>query len=335
LSQGSEPLRVALLAPLDEAVRPQATTAEAIVTFELAETLATRAGAGDSIAFDLFARRGSWRGMPLVSIDPGEIGDGPRGALSGFARQEAAYVQLWLAGLLDGYAVVHALAPVVAPLQLAAAAGSRVVQTLLVPPSHPAAWMPESLLPRDRLRRVRIGVGDDATTAPPTLAGSVDLERFTPPPAESRHVLWSGSGSRAAGAARAVAAGLGLPARTVARGDAARLVREAAVVLDLSEQPPPAGSPWALRALACGVPAAGWHGGGLDALAADPAVAVTAQPGRTDELAAAIAALPRDASAAERRRDVVLARNGRTAMAARYRELYRSVLQPPRSGYAP
>ncbi|HUO36610.1 MAG TPA: hypothetical protein VMU34_01595, partial [Mycobacterium sp.] len=87
-------------------------------------------------------------------------------------------------------------------------------------------------------------------------------------------------------------------------------------------------APWAVRALACGIPVAGWHGS-LEGLAAERDCGVLAPVGEWELLADRIRRLPREGGAAQRRREVVLARHGPTAMVAKYRAMYRELLEPP------
>src|SRR6476619_1996422 len=111
-------LRIALLADLAEAVGPDARRGEAALAWELAEGLAEVARDTGELTVDLFARRGSSRGLPLVSLDPGTIVPSPASSRDRPAATEALYTQLVLEGMLRDYDLVHCLAPVVAPLQL-------------------------------------------------------------------------------------------------------------------------------------------------------------------------------------------------------------------------
>jgi hypothetical protein len=318
-------MRVALLADLREPLATEARLPEAIVAYEVAAAFAAwRDESSSELTVDLFARRGSWKGLPLVSVDPDEIGPVRRDALSQFSLQDAAYCQLFLAGLLDGYDVVHSLAPVVTPLQLVAAHRRPIVQTLLVPVSHPAATLLSLVVPQALLRRVRVTAAADALPVIPT---SVDLARFRlDESAERDRVIWLGTPARGRAAAEQVATVCRLPLVTLTDDDPVLLLQRARVFLDLSERASPAGSPWGLRALACGAPVAGWSGGELDQLVEVGAAAV-ASHGDRDGLVTAVGTLATDRDSNQRRRDVVLARNGRRMMVARYRALFRELVE--------
>src|SRR5262245_53824627 len=100
-------LRVALLASLAEAVGPDSRSGEAALAFDLAEGLAEIArdtsdiGGIGELAVALFARRGSFRGLPLVSLDPAAVSPALRRDHSEVS--EALYTQLVLEGMLGDY----------------------------------------------------------------------------------------------------------------------------------------------------------------------------------------------------------------------------------------
>jgi hypothetical protein len=317
-------LKIALLADLAEPVHADARTAAAALAFDLAEALAELSGLGGlgETSVELFASRGSWRGLPLVSLDPGEVARPPAHPLDHFATQEALITQLVLAGMLQGYDLVHCFAPVVAPLQMIAALGIPIVQTLTVPAAHPAAKIAPLLIPPRLLRQAAIPPG-------------VDTVRYHPLPSgeDAGYALWLGTGRRAAAAAAAadIAAALGLPLVSWGDAEPAALLQHARVLLHLDREPAPSGAIWPLRALACGIPVAGWQGGGLDAVLDRPGLGALAPPGDVAALAAAFRALPDRREAALLRRRHVLGRYGRRALAGRYRELYRELAARPAS----
>jgi hypothetical protein len=308
-------IRVALLADLEEPVGPDALGEEAAFAFELIEALAESARDLGGLAVDLVARRGSYRDVPLISIDPDEA-LAPGGPLARFARQEAAYTQLVLSGMLASYPLVHCLAPLVSPLLVAASMGQRIVHGPLVPEGHPSTLIPRTLIAPTLLA--------SATVPPP-----IDLSRFRPSPSpEEAFVLWSGSGgARGRALALEAASALGSPLRALDEGDPAALLQGAIALLHLSEAPSPCGAVWPLRALACGTPVIAFRGGGLDDVVDHPSLGALLPPGDAGALAAAIERCPARARAGEVRRQWVLARHGRRAVAARWREIYAALLE--------
>lgn len=314
-------LRLALLTDLREPVVPAARPAAAALAFDLAEGLAEIARETRELAVDLFARRGSWNGLPLVSVEPGRLGLRDREA---GAAQDALYVQMILQGMLRDYDLVHCLAPVVAPLQLLASLGIPIVQTLTVAAGHPAARLPELLIEQRLLARAAPVPRDGVREIPP----GVDVTRFRPAASPSGDfLLWLGSGRRSEAAAVAQAAGL--PLRTGPAGEADDLLRHAHALLHLERSPAPAGPLWPLRALACGTPVAGWQGAGLEPLLDPPETGALAPAGDAPALAAALRALPDRRTATPARRERILGLYGRRAMVARYREIYRSLATKP------
>src|SRR5712664_3255802 len=132
-------MRIALLTDLNERIAPDSVADEAVLAFEIAESLADSAREVGGFALDLVARRGSWQGLPLISLELDDLPHSRDKSLDGFVRQEAAYCELILAGLLQDYHLVHCLAPIVTPLQLLSSMGTAIVQTLLVGDKHPAS----------------------------------------------------------------------------------------------------------------------------------------------------------------------------------------------------
>lgn len=326
------PLRVALLAGLQAPVLPDGVEPETALAFDLAQGLAEHGrDTGGELEVDLFARRGSWRGVPLVTLDPEELPRIP-GVLGRFAVEDALYVQLVLAGMVRDYTIVHCLAPVVTPLQLLAATGSAVVQTLVVPPGHPAATLPPRLLSPDRLRRVAPVQGPVVEGVHPIPPG-VDLSRYAPVEGASDPVstgfllhLDTGRPRRERRWAEEVARRLGAPLLGPGDGELLPLLQTARAVLCLAAEPSPVGPVGALRAVACGTAVAGWEGGPLRSLAGTPGLLASAPVGDVEALAQAVRALQPRAEAAPVRRRTALARYGRRAMVARYRELYRELV---------
>jgi hypothetical protein len=234
--------------------------------------------------------------------------------------------------MLTGYDIVHCLAAVVTPLPFLVEAGTPIVETLLEAPDHPACWLLPRLLPGRSVRRVAVAAATAAALDIPVVPACVDLSRFVPADVPGRHLVWDGTGGEdGAAAAAAIGARLGYPVRTV--GDLGDLdpvavLQEAVAMLHLSTDAAGRGAPWAVRALACGTPAAGWHGP-LDGLADDPSCVALAPAGEWEVLADRIRSLPSRAEAGRRRREMALAHHGPTAMTARYRSIYR---EAPRSG---
>jgi glycosyltransferase involved in cell wall biosynthesis len=290
------------------------------------------ASGSDAITLDLFARRGSWRGLPLVSLDPAEIGPIPADPLAWFAAQELIYGQLWLSGMLTGYDIVHCLAPVISPLQLMAAAGTPVVQSVIEAWTHPACWLAARLLPDSIFRRVAMTRETGAALGIPVVQACVDLSRFTVTDEPAEYLVWDGGGGKAASAAvQAIGERLGYPVRGVADSDAPAVLRKAVALLHLAETASPCGFPWPLRALACGVPVAGWQET-LAGLVSEPGLGALAPAGEWRALADRIPELTSRGESARRRREMVLARHGPTSTAAQYRKIYHELVNDFTSG---
>jgi hypothetical protein len=158
---------VAVLADLAEPLGPDATTEIGVTAYETVRAVAAWAASSGTATIDLFARRGSWRELPLVAVDPDELGPVPDDPLAWFAVQEAVYGRLWSSGMLTG----------------------------LLP----------RLLPGGALRRVAVAEVTAAALEIPAVATCVDLSRFIPADVEGRHLVWDRSGGEA-GAAVARAA---------------------------------------------------------------------------------------------------------------------------------
>jgi hypothetical protein len=318
---------VAVLADLAEPLGPDATTEIGVTAYETVRAVAAWAASSGTATIDLFARRGSWRELPLVAVDPDELGPVPDDPLAWFAVQEAVYGRLWSSGMLTGYDLVHCLAGIVTPLPFLVGSGTPVVETLLQTPDHPVCWLLPRLLPGGALRRVAVAEATAAALEIPAVATCVDLSRFIPADVEGRHLVWDGTGGEAGAAvAAAVGARLGYPLRTVGDLEPVTLLQQAVAMLHLSSTASGCAAPWAVRALACGIPVAGWYGP-LDGIGTEPGCGALAPIGEWELLAERIRQLPSRADAGRRRREVVLARYSPTAMVAGYRALYQKLLQ--------
>jgi hypothetical protein len=322
-------LRIALLADLSEPLSPEARGEPAVLGFELACGLARYAREIGEVEVDLFARRGSRTPLPLVSLDPGELlaedGRTTAGGRERAAADEALLCQVALSGLLEGYQVVHCLTPAVTALQIAAAGGLAVVQTIPGRRSSPAARILPHLVTPKRLAQVVVaprGIGGRRH-----VPAGVDLIRFQPAdPSREEHLLWLGTGGAAGErTALAVAAALDLPLRTFKDGEVEPLLQHARALLHLAPVPSIWGSVWSLRALACGTPVAGWAGSGLEELAAEPVLGALAPRGDAGALVERLRALPSRRQVGAARRQVCLGRHGSRAMVARYREIYKEL----------
>jgi hypothetical protein len=323
----SRQARVAILTDLVEPVGPDATTEVGATAYEIVRVIGRWAATSAVATVDLFARRGSWRELPLVSVDPDEIGPVPDEPLAWFAVQEAVYGQLWSNGMLAGYDLVHCIGGIVTPLPFLAAEGKPVLQTLLNSPNHPACWLLPRLLP-GKFARVAVEASTAAALEIPVVNTCADLSRFVPADVAARHLVWDGTGGQdGARVAAAIGTRLGYPVRTVGDMEPVAMLQQAAVLLHLSTTASSCGAPWALRALACGIPVAGWKGS-LHGLATEPDCGVLAPAGEWKLLADGIRYLAMRGEAMRHRRGVVLARHSPTAMVAKYRAMYRELLEP-------
>jgi len=313
----ADSLRVAILAGLSEPVGPESRSLEAVLAFEIASAFKQTAREIGGISVDLVARRGSWRGLPLLSLDPDEVP-----SADSRASQEALYTQFILADMLRDYDVIHCLAPLVATIQILLSRGSAVLQTWTVPKSDPAAELIPALARHARWRcsALKPQHGYDG---PVVIAPCIDLSRFTVLEIhEPKYVLWLGDGGRELRVARAIARRLTLPLLTKIEC-AERDLQGAAVFLDLPANPGPIPPLWALRALACGVPVGGWQQSGLSEVIDSPEAGAVVPAGEWRQLADRL----RDIAApSPLRRQIVLRRYSRRAMVARYMAEYRSLL---------
>lgn len=318
-----ENLRIAVLADLTEQLGPFAVSDQAIFAYELARMLHESGETTGALSVTLFARRNSSCNMPTVSLDPAELGV-TQNAVDQSLVQEAMYVQLILSGMLDGYHLVHCLAPIVSPLLLLSHKGLPIVQTILFHSGHPAISLPAKI-PGTRIAQVNIGpysAGENHYAIPP----SVDLQQFQPvnDPSED-FILWLGkSNPQTETIARSVAQAMNLPLKTAEAGDPVEFVKHARLLLHLPITHSACESAWLLRALACGTPVAGWGSDELRSLFHRPELGFLIPESETGKLLDGIREImPRDV-AGSIRREYVLAHYGRRAQAARYRELYKS-----------
>jgi hypothetical protein len=315
-------MRIAILADLAEPVGLEARSLNAVLAFEMASAFQRAAREAGGISADLVARRGSWRGLPLLSLDPDEVPSShPQ------VSQEALYTQLVLAGMLQEYDAIHCLAPLIAPVQILLSRGAAVLQTLTVSRSDPRAEIVPVLARGARWRRSVLTPSDDPGSV--SIAPCIDLERFVFPDARHpEYVLCLGGSSGESRHARAVAGQLGLPLRTKVE-PADQALQQARVFLDLSPHPGPIPSLWALRALACGVPVAGWERGSLAAVVRSPEIGALAPAGECEQLAGRIRQIPDFGVAATLRRQLVLRQFSRRQMVAQLLIEYRSLLGLP------
>jgi hypothetical protein len=322
-------MKVAILTDLAETLSPDARQPAGIAGHEIAAAMSENARRIGRLSVDLVARRGTATEQPLVSVAPEDIGPWPEEPERHGRFLDAAYCQLILAGLLDGYDLVHCVAPLVTPLQLLAAAGSTIIQTVTTAEAEAASSLVARLLGPRALTVVTIVAGREGGL--PVVPLSVDLDRYVlEPDAVRDHLLWLGSGGEP-GLAIARVAARRLRIRLIAPEDGgcapALLSQAAALVL-----PGAAASAldhiWAARALACGTPVVACLGSGLEEQAGDVALAPAPEPAA---LATVIAGCSTTADAAAARRDRVLGYHTRSAMAHRYRRIYdRAVAQRAR-----
>lgn len=300
-------MRILLIAELDEPLTGDARGGATAMAYELATGLALCAADTGELAVDLIARRGTQTPLPLVSVDPSELAPA-----SGPLATEALLCQVALSGLVNGYDVVHSLLPAVAVLQIAAAQGAAIVQTVAGRRGRAAAEVVARLIDPRRLAQVH------------DMRPGVDLTRFRPADdAREDYLVWLGSGGEAAAA---VAGALDLPLRTIdGNGDVVPLLQHARAFLHFAPCRSPFDAVWPLRALACGTPVIGWSDCGLDSLAPEPILGALAPRGDVAALVAAARALPPRAHGAAARRELCLGRHGSRAMVGRYREVYREL----------
>jgi len=316
--------KIALLADIAQPLRPDTLHAPTLFAYELAETLHRSAQETGGLAIDLVARKHSVTSLPLVSIDADAgAADNP---LLHYAFQDSVYLQLVLSGAFDEYALVHCLAPIVSPLVLLSMKGIPVVQTLLTDDGHPSALLPPQWLGKG-LRQVRIAPYE-LTDARASIPPSTDLYRYCPGTESGGYVLWLGRENEAGeSVARAVADALRQPLALFDEMQAQAQLQGASVVLHLD-----AGKPydalWLMRALACGVPFAAWQSTEIEPFFTRAGLGAFAPEGEVEELVKNIKGLPFGAEASAMRREYALAMCGRRSAAARYREVYKSILSP-------
>ena len=309
-----KPSRIALLTDISQEISPFSTSNEAVFAYELAAALVQSAKDTGGITVDVVARKNSTIDLPLVSVDPSGLGEMPEDPLQSFAWQDAVYAQLLMGGMLNGYMLVHCLAPVVTPLLLLSANRVPVVQTITAHASHPCVTLPPKLM-GNRFRQVSVGpyvVENDLASVPP----SIDLSRFKPAdkPADN-FMLCVGE---VLPEITALAESLGLKIYTLEDGDPEELVKHAAVVLQLSTELPL----WLMRALACGTPAATW----TSKFFVRPELGVFVEKGDFTSLENGIRnLLPRNIAGTVRR-EYALGMFGQRSQAARYRDIYKSVI---------
>jgi hypothetical protein len=250
-------VKVAVVADLVEAVTPDSIGDDAACTFEFVSALAELAQGRNGLSIELVARRGSWRKLPLTSIDPSELPETANFPDDSAVRAETALTQFVLTGRLSGCDVVHSFAPAITPLQCLAALGVRVLHTYFVREGHPGAHWPRFLIRSQLLCSLPIagGAPDLATGALPI---PVDMQRFGLPsalPRHARYLLWPGKGNQTEQAwARRVADIIGLPLQGLGEGDPVEQLSHASAWLDLTEVTNSSHAVWPLRAMACGVP---------------------------------------------------------------------------------
>lgn len=307
-----KPSRIALLTDISQEISPFSTSSEAVFAYELAAALVQSAKDTGGITVDVVARKNNTINLPLVSVDPSGLGEVPADPLQRFAWQDAVYAQLLMGGMLNGYVLVHCLAPVVTPMLLLSANRVPVVQTVTAHADHPSVTLPPKLM-GNRFRQVFVGpylVENDVVAIPP----SVDLSRFRPAdkPADN-FILCVGD------VLPEVNSLAGLKLCTLNDGDPEELVKHAAVVLQLSAELPL----WQMRALACGTPVAGWN---ASPFFLRPELGVFVEKGDLISLENGIQhLLPRNI-AGQVRREYALGMFGQRSQAARYRDIYKSVL---------
>jgi len=321
-------MRVAILADLSEPVGADAQSDAAVFTYELADALGQASVEMNSFAVDLVARRGSWRGLPLLSIDPEEVPLEDATPEHVRYRQEALYCQFILSGMLRDYDVIHCVAPLVTPVQTLVLSGKPVCQTFLVVNTHAVPQMLSRLLSGSRLWTSCTPLPCYERSGKRYIPPSVDFKCYTLARDSKRsYVLCPAADHNVdTNAARTIAGILGKPLRTELNPDPVAALRDAYVMLDLSMQPSPAGQLWAIRALASGVAVAAWETAGLGRLLENECAGAQVPPGNCELLARRIEALPQSANALAMRREIVLLSFSRRPVVASYVETYRTLL---------
>jgi hypothetical protein len=279
--------------------------------------------------------------MAVDMIKPGDIPDDP---LTSYAFQEAVYMQLVMSGALDSYEMIHCLAPIVTPLYVLAAKGMPVIQTVTTAASHPAA----SLLPcflGKKMRQVLIGSYKFSSAVKSSVVSSIppciNLQEWVPaagvfPQDHQDYLYWPGrKGDEGEEEARLVAAATKLPLFCATDGHPAQLMRNARLIIDLSVPDTACGYTWLIRALACGLPVAAWDSKATQELFQRPELGVFAPEGDwrslADRIPGALANGRSDVAGIKSdvagiRREYAMGHFGQRALAARYREVYKSLL---------
>jgi len=314
------PVKVLVLADLGEALGAAALSADAVLAWELANALAALRDTVGGVEVDLVARRGSEAVLPLITADPDELAPPGPTSSDDAARQDALYTQMVLAGVADGYDVVHALAPLVAPIQVLVSAGRRVCQTVTMRPAHLSAQVGR-IVPRQLLHLVALGTqGQDPLRAAPP---PVDLNRFQPGDAvPDAYLVWSGAGGPDAHTVgREAAESLGMTLRRLDEADPAALLRRSAGMVHTPYPAAPVDIMWPVRALACGLPVVSWEDRVLQRYCDASGLASFVAPGDPPAIAAGFSRLAA-ADGRDRRRATTVAWSGYRAVAARYREIY-------------
>lgn len=321
-------MKVALLADLFELIGPESESDLGILTYELATGFNEWSQVSQSFSVDLVAKRGSSCGLPLFSIDLDELPSSKPDELNCFARQEAAYCQFILSGLLNEYDLIHSLAPIVAPLQLLSKMGIPVLQTVVAYKEHPSVEFPPLLLNKDKLYRTSVTAKLSTVLGLRHIPAPVDLERFDIARRNnSDYILWMADQEESnKDVAHKISRKLNLPLHTEIGSKTIRELQNAAFLLDLSASHSPIGNQWALRALACGKPVVKWAGSELDELLAPPGIGVTAPLNDVSLLIKRAGELPRTKEAAILRRQLILALHNKRSVIKQYLECYEQLL---------
>jgi hypothetical protein len=317
-------LRIALLTNIAAELGPDSTDNESVFAYELASALIASGKDVGGISVDIVARKSQESNLPVISVDLSGLGEIPDDPLHHFAYQDAIYSQLLMSGMLNDYALVHCLAPIVTPLLLLAANGIPVVQTITTLVSHPCV----ELLPKligSHFRQVKIGpyqVQKQWAAIPP----SVDLTRFRPVDIPSDNfILCIGNPEYQLKELRSIA-GVGLPLYTLKDGNPEELVKHAKLVMDLSYNSRPCDPVWLIRALACGTPISGWSSLMSTQLFRRPELGFFVNEGDIPSFLDGINnIIPRN-MASSIRREYAQGLFGQRSQAARYRDIYKSLL---------
>lgn len=321
-------MKIALLTDLFERIGPDNVSDLGIFTFELARGLQVFAEELGGIEVDLVAKRESWQKAGLISIDLEQLPGSPTTEFDRFSRQEAAYCQLILSGLLDDYDLVHCLAALVGPLQLLAAMKIPILQTVVTNANHPSYQFPPALINVNSLLRTSPNSFMAHNGNMRHIPSIVDLQTFTiSPKRKPNHILWlADDNDKNAGLAKDIAKKLALPLRVGVKKNVVKELQNAAFLLDLSVKPSVVGDQWALRALACGVPIIKWLGSSLDELLEPPQMGVAVPHGEVELLMKKANGIPHTSEASSLRRQMILALHGSRSIVKQYLECYEKLL---------